>query len=297
MSGFSRDWLRLREAADLASRDPPLARRFAAALPNVSGKPLTLLDLAAGSGANCRALMPRIARDQHWMLIDRDRDLLAAQEEEMILWARRQGYPVRAGGGRVVIAVGAQRWAVKGLELDLARNLSGLAALEADGMTAAALFDLVSADWLDAFAALLERRRVPLLAALSVDGRRDWAPPLAGDAIVSAAFRSHQARDKGFGPALGPAAAAGLAARLGAAGWPIAEAASDWCLAARDAALLEALIAGEVEAALGAAPDAAPEIALWEKERRDQLRHGRLKLTVGHRDLLALPVRPGNMGG
>jgi hypothetical protein len=297
MSRFSRDWLRLREAADLASRDPPLARHFADALSPAQGRPLKLLDIAAGTGANCRALMPRIAGDQHWTLIDRDRDLLAAQAEEMVLWARRQGYPVRAGGGRVVVTASTRRWEVESLNLDLARNLSGLAALEADAVTAAALLDLVSTEWLDAFAALLEKRPVPFLAALSVDGRRDWAPPLAGDAIVSAAFRSHQARDKGFGPALGPAAIARLAAKLGAAGWTIAEAASDWRLAAREAALLEALVAGEVEAALAAAPDAAPAIATWEKERREQLPHGRLRLTVGHRDLLALPVRPANMGG
>jgi hypothetical protein len=297
MSNFSRDWLRLREAADLASRDPPLARRFAAALPQAPGRLLKLLDLAAGSGANCRALMPRIAGDQHWTLIDRDRDLLAAQEEEMILWARRQGYPVRAGGGRVVITRGAHHWEVEGLDLDLARNLSELARLEADGVTTAALFDLVSADWLDAFAALLEDRRVPLLAALTVDGRREWAPALAGDAIVSAAFRSHQTRDKGFGAALGGTATARLAAALGQAGWTIAEAASDWCLAAPDAALLDALVAGEAEAAGAADPAHAPEIAAWQKARQDHLRHGRLRLTVGHRDLLALPARPGNMGG
>jgi hypothetical protein len=297
MSSFSRDWLRLREAADLASRDPHLARRFAAALPKASGRLLKLLDLAAGSGANCRALMPRIAGDQHWTLIDRDRDLLAAQAEEMVLWARRQGYPVLAGGGRVTITLGTHRWQVESLELDLARNLGALAALDADGVTAAALFDLVAADWLDAFAALLRRRCLPLLAALTVDGGRDWAPPLAEDAIVAAAFRRHQTRDKGFGPALGGAATAHLAAALGKAGWTIAEAASDWHLGARDAALLEALIAGDAEAAQAADPDRAATIAAWQKARQGHCRHGRLRLTVGHRDLLALPVRPANMGG
>src|SRR4029077_8928548 len=99
---------------DLGARDATLARQFGAALPRQSGKPLRLIDLGAGSGANCRALLPRIGGDQDWILIDRDRDLLAAQTEEFTLWARRQGYPILAGGGRVIVTAGNATWIVTG---------------------------------------------------------------------------------------------------------------------------------------------------------------------------------------
>jgi hypothetical protein len=289
MSDFSRDWLRLREGADLAARDATLARRFGAALRRRAGEPVRLIDLGAGSGANCRALLPRIGGDQDWILIDSDRDLIAAQSEEFTLWARRQGYPILTGGGRMTMSVGDARWRVTSLPLDLARDGATLDTLDADGVTAAALFDLVSSDWIGGFVAYLARRHLPLLAALTVDGRRIWRPKLAEDEFLAESFRRHQGGDKGFGPALGGAAPARLREALDAKGFTVTEAPSDWRLAARDGPLIAALIAGEVQAAAAVGPEHQAAIAAWEKQRREQGESGRLELTIGHRDLLALP--------
>lgn len=289
MSKFSRAWLKLRESADLAARDPGLARRFAAALPRRVDRPVCLVDLGAGSGANCRALLPRIAGDQDWILVERDPDLIAAQSEEFTLWARRQGYPILAGGAHLTISVGESRWTVRNEFIDLARDLRALEALDADGVTAAAFFDLVSASWFDRFATMLADRRMPFLTALTVDGRRVWDPPLAEDAELFAAFGRHQTRDKGFGPALGGATVRHLASALAANGFALTEAASDWCLSAHDHNLIAELIRGETGAAREAGADAML-VANWEARRSDQLANGRLKLTIGHRDLLALPA-------
>jgi len=289
MSRFARDWLKLRESADLAARDAGLARRFAAALPRPQDRPLRLVDLGAGTGANCRALLQRIGGDQDWLLVDSDRDLIAAQAEEFTLWARRQGFPIAAGGGRMVITSGAARWSIASVPLDLAHH-DAIAALAPDAMTAAALFDLVSEAWLTRLVALLAAAHSPLLAALTVDGRRRWEPALAEDARVASAFARHQSRDKGIGgPALGAAAAARMAALFAAPGFDVAEVESDWRLEARDRALLCDLIAGEARAAREAAPTEAAAIGRWERERLRHLEEGILRLTVGHRDTLALP--------
>jgi hypothetical protein len=289
MIGFSRAWLKLRESADFAARDPHLARRFAAALRRQPGRALRLVDLGAGTGATCRALMPRIGGDQDWLLIDHDPGLLAGQVEEMMLWARRQGYPILAGGGRITSTSGSARWHVTGQALDLARDWNVLEALEADGVTASALFDLVSAPWIERLAAWLDQRGLPLLAMLTADGRRLWEPPLPGDEQVAEGFRDHQSGDKGFGPALGGAAPAALSRALSARGFDIEEAASDWRLGARDAVLLADLIAGEAEAAAAARPLDKGVIAAWETRRRQLLENGKLNLVIGHRDVLALP--------
>jgi hypothetical protein len=285
---FSLAWLRLRESADLAARDPNLARRFAAALPK--DRPARIIDLASGSGANARALLPRIAGDQEWNLIDRDRDLLAAQNAEFATWSRRQGYPIAAGGGRIDIDARAARWRLTALPLDLARDLQSVDGIDADGIAAAAFFDLVSPAWLARFAPIMGKRRVPLFAALTVDGRRDWQPRIGEDAIVAEAFAQHQRRDKGFGPALGGAAPALLEKLFSACGYRIERAASDWRLGAGEDALLGALILGEAAAAREAVPDKKAEIDRWESRRREQLAAGEVRLTVGHCDLLALPA-------
>jgi hypothetical protein len=285
---FALDWLRLRESADLAARDPGMARRFAAALPQT--RPVRIIDLAAGSGANTRALLPRIAGDQHWTLIDRDRALLAAQVEEFTAWARRQGYRINAGGGRIAVDAQPARWQIDVMPLDLDRDLAVLAEVPADAITAAAFFDLVSPEWLERFVAALAQRRVPLLAALTVDGRRLWQPCLDDDAVIAEGFARHQQRDKGFGAALGGAAPAALERLLTGAGFRVERAPSDWRLDGRNAALLSALIAGEAGAARGAMAQAAARIEHWETERREQLTRRHLELVIGHCDLLALPA-------
>jgi hypothetical protein len=285
---FALDWLKLREGADLAARSPLLARRFVAALP--ATRPLRLIDLAAGSGANTRALLPRISGGQHWCLIDHDRDLLTAQGEEFTLWARRQGYPIIAGGGRVAIEAQPAHWQIEAMPLDLHQDLATLAELEFDGITAASFFDLVSKEWLEHFVALLAEHPVPFLAALTVDGRREWQPHLDDDALIAEAFAAHQRHVKDFGAALGGTAPASMEAALQRVGFRVERAASDWHLGPRDSALLAALIAGEAGAAREATPEAADRIAAWESQRRTQLCDGILRLTVGHCDLLALPA-------
>ena len=69
------DWLALREPADRAARSDTLARRVAEMLP--SHRPVRIVDLAAGTGANRRYLVTRLPRPQHWVLADRDPVLLA----------------------------------------------------------------------------------------------------------------------------------------------------------------------------------------------------------------------------
>lgn len=290
MSDFALDWLKLRESADLAARDPALARRFVTALERKPGQALRLIDLGAGSGANCRALAPRIAGDQEWTLVEHDPLLVAAQESEFTLWARRQGYPVQAGGGRIFVRPRGAFWQITTAQLDLARDLDLLDRRNPDGVTAAAFFDLASAAWITWLVDWLARRRLPLLAALTIDGRRVWLPVAPSDSIVAEAFRRHQQRDKGFGPALGGAAADFLAAALAAQGFAVAETQSDWRLGPTTSDLLTQLIAGEAEAARDAAPEAADAISAWEAARFVQASNGTLSLTIGHRDLLALPA-------
>ena len=153
------------------------------------------------------------------------------------------------------------------------------------GVSAAALLDLTSAAWLDAFAARC--RGVPLLIALSFDGRLVFEPAAEEDGEICRRFIAHQRTDKGFGPALGPDAAAYLAERLAAAGCAVSLEAADWRLGPADGALLRATLAGIVDAAREVAHD--PRLERWATLRGQQLALGDLGLVVGHVDLLALP--------
>ena len=289
MSGFTLAWLRQRAPFDRAARDAALARRFAAAVARGGNRPLRLLDLGAGAGANARSLAPVIGGDQDWLLIDDDPALLAAQAAEHLAWAAREGWAVARTGDSVVIHAGDARWRFAAQRLDLARHGAIDAIERCDGVTMAALADLVTAAWIDALVAQLKRRRLPLLSVLTVDGRREWHPAAPEDALIRGAFTRHQRSDKGFGPALGADAPAYLAARLTAAGYAVSTAPSDWHVGGEERDALAAIVAGEARAAGEMQPDAAAALAAGHARRAAELAAGALSLRVGHRDVLGLP--------
>ncbi|MDJ0891981.1 MAG: class I SAM-dependent methyltransferase, partial [Gammaproteobacteria bacterium] len=78
MSGFSGEWLALREPVDDRSRSGTLVTRLSARAPE--GR-LRVLDLGAGTGANLRYLAPRLGGEQEWLLVDHDSSLLGLVEE------------------------------------------------------------------------------------------------------------------------------------------------------------------------------------------------------------------------
>lgn len=252
---FSPDWLALREPADMAARDPGLARAladWANALPH----PPLIVDLGCGTGATYRALSPLIPRAR-WRLADHDPALLA---------------------------IAHARTGAETLQIDLAaapeRAVAG-----ADIVTASALFDLASAEWIDRLVGALPGGAAAL-GALSYDGAETWDPAPPAEAEGLAAFHAHQVGDKGFGPSLGPRGGARLAAALAASGRRVATAPSPWRLTRpRDAALIEALADGAVQAVreTGALPPA--HLAAWARARRAAAR-----VTVGHLDVLGLPA-------
>jgi SAM-dependent methyltransferase len=280
VSGFAAGWLALREPYDHAARSAALADRFVAAV----GAVPHLLDLGCGTGSNLRYLAPRVAGPTRWLCIDHDRALLDAAGTALRDWANAQGWPSRPEPDGLAVARpgGAIR---VGFVLD---ELAGDRLPWSDvvaGVSAAALLDLTSAAWLDAFAARC--RGTPLLLVLSFDGRLRFEPAAEEDGEICRRFIAHQRTDKGFGVALGPDAAAHLAERLAAAGCAVRLEAADWRLGHADGALLRATLAGIVDAAREVAQD--PRLERWATLRRQQLAVGGLALMVGHVDLLALP--------
>jgi hypothetical protein len=292
VSGFTLAWLRQRAPFDSAARDTALARRFATAVARDGDRPPRLLGLGAGAGANARMLAPIIGGDQEWLLMDDDQTLIDAQAAEHLAWATRAGWAVARAGDSVVIHAGDARWRFGARRIDMARH-GGLDTIQyCDGVTMAALADLVAAAWIDALVVRLARRRVPLLSVLAVDGRREWQPSAPEDELIRGAFARHQRSDKGFGPALGADASAYLAARLSTAGYVVSTAPSDWHVGAEARDMLAAVVTGEARAAGEMRPDAAAAIAAWQARRRAELTEGALSLLIGHRDVLGLPGHP-----
>ena len=264
-NGFSVEWLRMREPYDHGARCTALASRFAQSL---GPGPSRVMELASGLGSGARFLSQFMPETTEWILVDHDPRLLAATTIEM---------------GR-----SAPGLRCKTLRHDL-HALEDLS-FDADGVSTQALLDLVSEDWLERFADWLAAKRVPLLAALSVNGHVEWAPSLPSDEQVSAAFQHHQTWDRGFGPSVGVQSAARLATMLSERGFDVERSEAVWSIPAEDGAMVSAMVEGTAHAAEDAAMGIGVEpelIAQWRETRRQQI--GALSLHVGHFDLLAIP--------
>jgi SAM-dependent methyltransferase len=256
--GFSAAWLDLREPADHAARDNALL----AAAAKAAGENPVIVDLGCGTGSTIRAFDGHLVRPAEWRLIDNDPDLLA--------------YAATAATGSDGSATTHR--------IDL-RDLDALPLSGAGLVTASALLDLCSHNWVKALADRLSHHKLPFYAALNYDGQMDWTPADPLDAAVTLAFNKHQRGDKGFGPALGPDAADAIAQIFAAAGYTVLQAESPWRLGPAEAALQRELVTGITDAAYEAG---ATEAVSWGALRTGSV--DSVACRIGHRDLLALPA-------
>ncbi len=266
MSRFSAEWLALREPYDRAARNGAVREALAAAFRDHPS--IAVVDLACGTGATLRALGPHLPPRQSWRLVDNDLGLLAKASSE--------NRPPEV--------------TVTTKPVDLVRDLEFALDGPLDLVTASALLDLVSPEWLERFIVEAAARHLPVYAALSYDGRVNMEPELRFDGEMLAGLNLHQRTDKGFGPALGPMAPARAAERFAHVGYVVTQGRSDWVLGAADREMQEALFASFAELALLTTMLSTDEIGGWLARRRTSLAQGRSRLQIGHVDILARPI-------
>jgi hypothetical protein len=266
MSGFSAEWLALRERYDLAARNPTVLDAVADAF--LDRTSIAVVDLACGTGSTLRAIGPHLPPQQSWRLTDNDLSLLA----------------------RAAALDRPPHLAVVGRPVDLARDLELALEGPLDLVTTSALLDLISAQWLDRLIIEAAARRLPVYAAFTYDGRVGLEPEVAGDHEVVAGFNRHQRTDKGFGPALGPTAAARAVERFDHFGYSLVRGTSDWVFGPADREIQAELFAGWAALAPLTTTLSEDEIARWLGQRRANLAQGRSRLRIGHVDMFARPI-------
>jgi SAM-dependent methyltransferase len=274
--GFDPAWLDLREPVDHRSRNEDLARALARHCGRRAS--ISVLDLGCGTGSNLRATAPLLGAEQHWTLVDNDADLLEAAVARLGSWATS----AERNGSRLLLNKDGKRITVRFACADLARELDWVLETGADLYTASALFDLVSDDFIVSLAAEVAQRRAVFFTVLTYNGLQRWSPKHEADATLALAFRTHQTRDKGFGPAAGPIAPALLAAAFDEAGYAVSEGDSGWRLEAGDEPLIGALAAGFAAAVRETQLVPEEQVANW-------LAVSRTGALVGHTDTLAVP--------
>jgi hypothetical protein len=266
MSGFSSEWLALREPYDLAARNATVLDAMLAAFRGQGS--IAVVDLACGTGSTFRAISKRLPARQIWRLVDNDLGLLAN--------ASALGRPPE-----VTVAAKA---------VDLVRDLELALDGPIDLITTSALLDLVSEDWLERLMVEAAARRLPVYAALSYDGRVSFDPPEPFDTDIVAAVNRHQHGNKGFGPALGPAAVAAAKLIAKRVGCSFVEGSSDWTFGNNDQAIQREVLRGFADAAGELRDLPSAHIADWLARRLELVAAGASSMRVGHLDFFAMPM-------
>jgi SAM-dependent methyltransferase len=263
---FSADWLALREPYDLRARNREVLAKLKAAF---SGSPdLAVVDLACGTGSTLRAVSPHLPTRQNWRLVDNDLSLLARAASE-------------AASPNLGVAT---------TPIDIAHDLEAALDGHVDLVTTSALLDLVSDQWLERFVVETAARKLPVYAALTYDGRIAFEPTDRMDATVSTAVNRHQNNDKGFGPALGPRAAAAAISAFERVGYAVVQGPSDWEFGPDDREIQKEVVAGWASAAREIADVRLADLLSWLTRRRDLIASGRSRIRVGHVDFFARPT-------
>jgi hypothetical protein len=259
------DWLALREPADAAARATALVEELVTYL--ADDRVTTVHDLGCGTGSMARWLAPRLSGPQHWVLHDRDADLLPLAEA-----ARPE-----SSDGAVV--------SVETRQHDITR-VDPTVLTDASLVTASALLDMLTADELDRIVRSCGRPGCPVLITLSVTGQVDLSPADPSDRLFAAAFNDHQRRASDNGQRLGPDALESAVDGFARLGRQVEVRPSPWRLGPDSRELTREWLAGWVGPACEQRPQLEALRRPYVERRLAELDEGRLTVAVHHQDLL-----------
>lgn len=266
----SAGWLALREPADAAARAFELVGEVRSHLAN--DRDTRVHDLGCGTGSMARWLAPQLPGPQHWVLYDRDAELLPVADADS---------PREASDGAPVSVETKQR--------DITRldpgDLAG-----ASLITASALLDMMTADELGRLVDTCVVPGCPVLITLSVTGGVDLTPGDPSDRLFAEAFNEHQRRASPGGRRLGPDALEAAVDGFARQGFEVVVRPSPWHLGPDERALATEWFDGWVGPACEQRPELEELRPAYARRRLAELAEGRLSVTVHHRDLLAVPT-------
>jgi SAM-dependent methyltransferase len=263
-------WLALREPADAAARSTALVEELH---PYLADDRVTMVhDLGCGTGSMARWLAPRLSGPQHWVLHDRDAELLALAEAD----------PPRGSSDGAQVGVETRHH-------DITR-LAPSVLEDASLVTVSALLDMLTSDELDRLVHDCASTGCPLLLTLSVTGRVELAPADPADRAFAAAFNEHQRRASDIGRRLGPDALEAAVDGFARLGREVEVRPSPWRLGPDSAELTREWLAGWVGPACEQRPELEQLRHSYVERRLAELEEGRLSVTVHHQDVLVRPA-------
>ncbi|MDZ8261028.1 hypothetical protein [Nostoc sp. ChiQUE01b] len=276
-------WLELRIAYDAKARNLNVETSCQEYLQK--HKHLKILDLGAGTGANCRYYFSKISQEQEWFLVEQNQELLEIAFDRLIVWAQENGYESQLQNSILVLKNQFHQITIHkivGSILDL-ENLIDLNTF--DLAIANAVFDLFSENQFQTLLECLKKYQLPLLATINYTGM-NFIPQTDNDSCFIKYYHQHMQRHQYFGRGMGPNCGSSMWEAMNRIGMKVLQGESSWKISNNDPVLIE-LILGFMEESIPEIIEEATlqdELNTWLLKKQEMIAQNKLSCNVAHLD-------------
>ena len=281
-------WLEHRYPCDVEARNANIEKKF---LEYFSQRErLRIMDAGSGTGSNFRYYFSKLPEQQEWVLLEQDAKLLEACRERLTSFAQENQYQLERKTDGYLIKSGRKQANIRFLQgkLEDVKTLTDLEQL--DVITANALFDLVSYEQFDAFAAQIACYQVCLMASLNYY-ETSFLPFSSIDGRFLQYFHTHMTRPQDFGEAMGPNCTEEMLDLLAAHEMKCEQEGSQWHLKRYDTTMQHYILHFMEHAIrdLNLSEKEIEEMESWLENKQQMSRDHQLEIIVDHSDIFAYP--------
>lgn len=248
-------------------------------------KRLKIVDLGAGTGANCRYYLSKISQEQEWFLVEQNPELLEIAFDRLISWALDNGYESKSQNSRLDLKNQDHKIIIHktvGSILDL-ENLIDLKTF--DLAVANAVFDLFSKKQFQTFLKCLKKYQLPLLATVNYTGM-NFIPQTEDDSYFIKYYNQHMQREQYFGRGMGPNCGSYMWEAMRCIGMKGLQGESPWEISSSDSVFLQLLLEFMEKSIPEILENATleDELNTWLRKKQQMIAQQELSCSVAHQD-------------
>jgi len=282
-------WLDHRYAFDAEARNPSIEKKFIKYFSERES--IHILDAGAGTGNNFKYYFEKLPNQkQSWVLLEQEAGSIEQCRKRLQRFAEKKGYELETTDDRFLLKAEGKLAQIQ-FEQGNLQDIKAHVDMETlDVVTANALFDLVSYEQFDHFAAQLTCYQVCLLATLNYY-ETSFLPFSEEDGRFVRFFHTHMMRPRDFGQGMGPNCSEEMLELLVAHEMKVEQEESRWHLKRYDTTMQHYILHFFEQAIrdLSLSDSELRDTDQWISTKKEMSQSHTLEIIVDHSDIFAYP--------